>query len=56
MIFPDVKSMEGFVFTHHVSGIEMKTNECSVSGLLTDELITIAETQYQAKVIFYANG
>jgi hypothetical protein len=52
LLFPDVKTMTEFVFINHVEGIEMKTKDCSVNGLFTDELLTIAEKKYQAKLVF----
>ncbi|HZF63263.1 MAG TPA: hypothetical protein VEZ55_02200 [Chitinophagaceae bacterium] len=49
--FPDAVRMADFILTNKVSKVETDSREITIKGLLTDQLIAIAETQYEAKLI-----
>ena len=49
--FPDAVRMADFILTNKVSKVETDSRETTIKGLLTDQLIAIAETQYEAKLI-----
>ena len=51
MRFPDAVRMADFILTNKVSKVETDSREITIKGLLTDQLIAIAETQYEAKLI-----
>ena len=52
LLFPDVQSMAEFILSQRVSKIETDTANCYLRGLLTDDLIAIAETEYGASVLY----
>jgi hypothetical protein len=52
LVFPDVESMAEFILSQRVSKIETDTTNCYIKGLLTDDLIRIAETEYGATILF----
>jgi hypothetical protein len=52
LAFPDVGSMAEFVLINKLSHVIINSNECFISGLFTDDLIKLAETEYQAQVLY----
>ena len=48
LIFPNVNRMSDFVLSYEVYGVEVNSRELSLSGKLSDELVSIAVTQYHA--------
>lgn len=52
LVFPDVQSMAEFILSQRVSRVETDTENCYLKGLLTDDLISIAETEFGASVLY----
>jgi hypothetical protein len=52
LVFPEVTTMAEFILEQKLSKVEFDTEHCNLKGLLTDDLIKIAETEYGATVLF----
>jgi hypothetical protein len=52
LVFPDAQTMAEFILAQRVSKIETDTENCYLRGLLTDDLVSIAETEYGAGVLY----
>ncbi|RYZ25393.1 MAG: hypothetical protein EOO10_18370 [Chitinophagaceae bacterium] len=51
LLFPDVASLTAFIFEQRISGLEVNTRERRVSGMLTEQQIVMACTQYKAELV-----
>ena len=52
LAFPTVAGMTEFILAHKVIKVNADTTDCSITGLFSDELLVIAETQYGATLLY----
>jgi hypothetical protein len=50
LIFPDIESMVSFIFDQQVINIETHSKFFTIKGMLSEDEIVIAETQYRAQL------
>jgi hypothetical protein len=56
LFFPDNIKLSEFILTQRVSGIETKSSEASLKGVLTDDQIVVACTKYEAELQIKTSG
>jgi hypothetical protein len=49
LLFPNASSLLNFVFQERFSGLDVKSSELTVSGLLTEKQVTLTCTKYEAQ-------
>jgi len=52
LTFPTVAAMAEFILANKVIKVDADTTDCSITGLFSDELLVIAETQYGATLLY----
>lgn len=52
LIFPDLETLSNFLLENKPSNVEVNSKEQSITSVLSDEDIIIAETEYNALQIY----
>jgi len=52
LVFPNEVNMARFILSQRIAHIETDIENCYLKGVLTDDLVAIAETKYNATILF----
>jgi hypothetical protein len=52
LVFPDTSSMVDFLLIYKVNGVEANSADLTISGRISEKLVTVAVTEYGAEIVY----